>query len=121
MTRLDREGVLAALGTVMDPDLHRDLVTLNMIEDVKVEGDRVGFTLVLTTAACPLKDQIEGDARAAVMKNPGVREVAIHTISRMRKPKDPTADRKALPGVASVIAIGSGKGGVGKSTVSANL
>jgi ATP-binding protein involved in chromosome partitioning len=121
MTMLDREGVLAALGTVMDPDLHRDLVSLNMIEELKVEGDRVGFTLVLTTAACPLKDQIEGDARAAVMKLPGVREVAIHTISRMRKPKDPTADRKALPGVASVIAIGSGKGGVGKSTVSANL
>ena len=121
MTSLDREGVLAALATVMDPDLHRDLVSLNMIEDLSVDGDRVGFTLVLTTAACPLKDQIEGDARAAVMKIPGVREVAIHTISRMRKPKDPTADRKALPGVACVIAIGSGKGGVGKSTVSANL
>jgi len=121
MARLDSESVLAALRTVMDPDLHRDLVTLNMIEDLSVEGDRVGFTLVLTTAACPLKEQIEGDARAAVTKLPGVREVAIKTISRMRKPKDPTADRKALPGVASVIAIGSGKGGVGKSTVAANL
>jgi ATP-binding protein involved in chromosome partitioning len=121
MARLDSESVLAALRTVMDPDLHRDLVTLNMIEDLTVEGDRVAFTLVLTTAACPLKDQIEGDARAAVTKLPGVREVAIKTTSRMRKPKDPTADRKALPGVASVIAIGSGKGGVGKSTVSANL
>ena len=62
MARLDREGVLAALKTVMDPDLHRDLVSLNMIEDLTVDGDRVGFTLVLTTAACPLKDQIEGDA-----------------------------------------------------------
>jgi ATP-binding protein involved in chromosome partitioning len=121
MPRLDSESVLGALGTVMDPDLHRDLVTLNMIEDLSVEGDRVGFTLVLTTAACPLKDQIEGEARAAVTKLPGVREVAIKTISRMRKPKDPTADRKALPGVANVIAIGSGKGGVGKSTVAANL
>ena len=54
MPRLDREGVLAALKTVMDPDLHRDLVSLNMIEDLTVDGDRVGFTLVLTTAACPL-------------------------------------------------------------------
>ena len=121
MSRLDPESVLAALRTVMDPDLHRDLVTLNMIEDLAVDGDRVAFTVVLTTAACPLKDKIEGDARAAVMKVPGVREVAIRTTSRMRKPKDPTADRKALPGVATVIAIGSGKGGVGKSTVSANL
>src|SRR5213593_1975703 len=99
MARLDSEGVLGALRTVMDPDLHRDLVSLNMIEDLSVEGD----------------------ARSAVAKLPGVREVAIRTISRMRKPKDPTADRKALPGVASVIAIGSGKGGVGKSTVAANL
>jgi ATP-binding protein involved in chromosome partitioning len=121
MTRLDDESVLGALRTVMDPDLHRDLVSLNMVEELSVEGDRVAFTLVLTTAACPLKDQIENDARAAVMRLPGVREVAIRTISRMRKPKDPTADRKALPGVASVIAVGSGKGGVGKSTVAANL
>jgi ATP-binding protein involved in chromosome partitioning len=121
MTRPDNDGILAALRTVMDPDLHRDLVSLNMVEDLSVEGERVAFTLVLTTAACPLKEQIEGDARAAVMKVPGVREVVIRTISRMRKPKDPTADRKALPGVASVIAIGSGKGGVGKSTVAANL
>src|SRR5207244_3331825 len=121
MAKLDNESVLTALKTVMDPDLHRDLVSLNMIEDLSVVDDRVTFTLVLTTAACPLKDQIEGDARSAVVKVPGVREVSIRTISRMRKPKDPTADRKALPGVASVIAIGSGKGGVGKSTVAANL
>ncbi|HEY2955585.1 MAG TPA: Mrp/NBP35 family ATP-binding protein [Candidatus Eisenbacteria bacterium] len=121
MAKLDREDVLGALRTVIDPDLHRDLVTLNMVEELAVDGDRVAFTLVLTTAACPLKEQIEGEARAAVMKLPGVREVAIKTTSRMRKPKDPTADRKALPGVASVIAIGSGKGGVGKSTVAANL
>jgi ATP-binding protein involved in chromosome partitioning len=121
MSRPDNESVLEALGTVMDPDLHRDLVSLHMIEDLAVDGDRVSFTLVLTTAACPLKDKIESDARAAVARLPGVREVAIKTISRMRKPKDPTADRKALPGVASVIAIGSGKGGVGKSTVAANL
>ncbi len=115
------EDALAALGTVMDPDLHRDLVTLGMIEDLAVDGDRVSFTLVLTTAACPLKDQIENDARTAVLRVPGVKSVEVRTTARMRKPKDPTADRKALPGVAHVIAIGSGKGGVGKSTVSANL
>jgi ATP-binding protein involved in chromosome partitioning len=113
--------VLDALRTVQDPDLHRDLVTLGMIEEVTVAGGRVGFTLVLTTSACPLKEQIESEARAAVTAVPGVKDVAIHTTSRVRKPKDPTAERKALPGVAHVIAIGSGKGGVGKSTVSANL
>ncbi len=110
-----------ALRTVQDPDLHRDLVTLGMIEAVAIAEGRVSFTLVLTTSACPLKDQIEGEARAAVAALPGVREVAVNMTSRVRKPKDPTADRKALPGVAHVLAIGSGKGGVGKSTVSANL
>lgn len=113
--------ILNALRTVIDPDLRRDLVTLGMIEDLKLDGGRVSFTLVLTTAACPLKEEIEAEARAAVMRVEGVSEVAIHTISRVRKPKEPTADRKALEGVAHVLAVGSGKGGVGKSTVAANL
>jgi ATP-binding protein involved in chromosome partitioning len=121
MTSNRSEEILRALGQVQDPDLHRDLVSLGMIEELAVSDGRVSFTLVLTTAACPLKGQIEDDCRHAVMAVPGVREVAIHTISRVRKPKDPTADRKALEGVANVIAIGSGKGGVGKSTVAANL
>jgi ATP-binding protein involved in chromosome partitioning len=115
------DDVLAALRTVNDPDLHRDLVTLGMIEDLKVEGADVSFTLVLTTAACPLKEQIESDARAAVEGVAGVGRITITTTSRMRKPRDPSADRKSLEGVANVVAIGSGKGGVGKSTVSANL
>ncbi len=115
------EAVLAALGTVNDPDLHRDLVTLGMIEGIEIEGGRVRFTLVLTTSACPLKAQIENDCRAAVTLIPGVTEVDLHTTSRVRKPKDPSADRKALEGVGHVIAVGSGKGGVGKSTVAANL
>lgn len=115
------EAVLAALGTVNDPDLHRDLVTLGMIEEVKVDGGRVAFTLVLTTSACPLKAQIEDDCRAAVKKIAGVSDIAITTTSRVRKPRDPSADRKALEGVGHVIAVGSGKGGVGKSTVAANL
>ena len=97
--------VLEALRGVQDPDLKRDLVTLGMIEELEVGDERVSFTLVLTTAACPLKEQIEGDARAAVAALPGVREVVIRTTSRVRKPKDPTADRKALTGVAHVIAV----------------
>jgi ATP-binding protein involved in chromosome partitioning len=121
MATVTSERVLEALRTVNDPDLHRDLVTLGMIEEVRIEGGTVSFTLVLTTSACPLKDEIEAEARAAVAAVPGVEKVEIRTTSRVRKPKDPTADRKALEGVAHVIAIGSGKGGVGKSTVSANL
>ena len=116
-----RETVLAALGRVQDPDLKRDLVTLGMIEDLVLEDGRVAFTLVLTTAACPLKAQIEGECRTAVLAVPGVREVAINTTARVRKAAHPTADRKSLDGVAHVVAIGSGKGGVGKTTVSANL
>ncbi len=121
MAHPTQEDVLAALRTVNDPDLHRDLVTLGMIEDLAIANDTVSFTLVLTTAACPLKDQLEGEARAAVAAVPDVGAVEIRTTSRTRKPRDPSADRKALEGVANVVAIGSGKGGVGKSTVAANL
>jgi ATP-binding protein involved in chromosome partitioning len=121
MSSIRSDDVLSALRTVQDPDLRRDLVTLGMIEDLVVRDGEVAFTLVLTTAACPLKGQIEADARRAVLAVPGVHEVKLTTTSRVRKPKDPTADRRALPGVAHVIAVGAGKGGVGKSTVAANL
>src|SRR5262245_44180224 len=92
------ETILAALGTVNDPDLHRDLVSLGMIEDVVVEGGSVRFTLVLTTSACPLKAQIEDDCRRAVSAVAGVTDVQIRTTSRVRKPKDPTAERHVLEG-----------------------
>jgi ATP-binding protein involved in chromosome partitioning len=115
------QDILAALGRVQDPDLHRDLVSLGMIEGLEVEDGRVAFTLVLTTAACPLKDQIEAECRTAVAAVSGVREVEIRTTSRVRKAGAPGSDRKEIPGVAQVIAIGSGKGGVGKSTVSTNV
>ncbi len=121
MPNVRSEDVLTALRTVQDPDLRRDLVTLGMIEDLVVEDGAVALTLVLTTAACPLRGALEDDVRRAVLAVPGVRDLALKTTSRTRAPKDPTADRRALPGVAHVIAIGSGKGGVGKSTVAANL
>ena len=115
------DEVRAQLATVEDPDLHRDLVTLGMIEDLGVAGDRVSFTLVLTTSACPLKAEIEANCRSAVQRLPWVSGIDMRTTSRVRKPRDPSADRKSLEGVANVLAIGSGKGGVGKSTVSCNL
>jgi ATP-binding protein involved in chromosome partitioning len=121
MTSIRTEDVLGALGQVQDPDLHRDLVSLGMIEDVAILDGKVSFTLVLTTAACPLKGQIEDDCRRAVSALSGVTAVEIRTTSRVRKPSSPDADRKSIPNVAQVLAIGSGKGGVGKSTVSANL
>jgi len=121
MPNLHADDVLNALRKVQDPDLHRDLVTLGMIENLKVEDGEVTLTLVLTTAACPLKGKIEEDVRSAVLAVPGVRGLKLDTTSRVRRPKDPTADRRALPGVAHVIAVGAGKGGVGKSTVAANL
>ena len=121
MTQPRVEDIMKALATVQDPDLHRDLVTLGMIEEVSVDAGNVRFRLVLTTSACPLKAEIEADCRRAVGSVPGVREVAIETTSRVRKSKDPSAERKALEGVANVLAIGAGKGGVGKSTVACNL
>jgi ATP-binding protein involved in chromosome partitioning len=121
MSNVRSEDILAALRAVQDPDLHRDLVTLGMVEDLQVRDGEVAFTLVLTTAACPLRESIEQDVRRAVLAVPGVRDLKLTTTSRVRKPKDPTADRRALPGVAHVLAVGAGKGGVGKSTVAANL
>lgn len=117
---ITKDQVINALRTVNDPDLHRDLVTLNMIEDVKVDGNKVSFKVVLTTPACPLKDKIKKDCITAIHQliDAGA-EVSIEMTSRVttRRPdKQPL-----LPGVKNIIAIASGKGGVGKSTVAANL
>ena len=93
MSAVRNEDVLKALATVEDPDLHRDLVTLGMIEDVTISDGRVSFTLVLTTAACPLKGEIEAQCRAAVSALPAVHEVVIHTTARCASPRTraPTA------------------------------
>ena len=122
---LDRERVLAALSTVQDPDLGKDLVALGMIEALEIEEakGRVTFTVALTTPACPVKEQLQEQCRQAVLAVPGVREVEVTMTSRVRgRAQSPAAtERKPIDGVAHVVAVGSGKGGVGKSTVAVNL
>ena len=108
-----------ALRTVDDPDLRKDLVSLGMIKDIKICEGNVAFTVELTTPACPLKEKIESDCRAAVSQIPGVTNIKINLTSRVIA-KRPMGG-KTLPGVKHVIAIASGKGGVGKSTVAVNL
>jgi ATP-binding protein involved in chromosome partitioning len=120
-TSLNEAGVLEALRSVTDPDLHRDIVSLGFVKDLRVDHDRVAFTIELTTPACPVKDQMRDQARAAVLRVPGVRDVEIQMTSQVRSIASPDAGRAPVDGVKNVIAVGAGKGGVGKTTVAVNL
>ena len=112
------EQVLAALKNVEDPDLKKDLVTLNMIKDLKIEGNNVNFTLELTTPACPMKDMLKNACHNAVKHFVSQEaEINIHVTSRVTKPMD-TSQLKAI---SNIVLVSSGKGGVGKSTVASNL
>ncbi len=119
MSEVTREAVLAALSKVQEPELHKDLVSLNMIRDLKVEGGKVSFTVMLTTPACPLKSQIEREAREAVAALPDVETVEVKLDSSV--PADGRMRGLLSLPVRNAIAIASGKGGVGKSTVAVNV
>ena len=117
----DRDAVLNALRVVIDPDIRKDIVSLGFVKDLTVSGARVSFTIELTTPACPVKDQLRDQAAAAVRAVPGVADVEVQLTAKVRSASAPEAGRPPLPGVKNVIAVGAGKGGVGKTTVTVNL
>ncbi len=120
--QITQDQVLGALRRVIDPDFHKDLVTLGMIKSVVVDGPDVAFTVELTTPACPLKEEIERMCREEVGAIAGIGEIKIEMTAKVRANTGkgiPT--QQAIPGVKNIVAVASGKGGVGKSTVSANI
>ena len=119
---ITKESVLEQLRKVNDPELHRDLVSLGMVKAVTCDGGQVAVKIELTTPACPLKDQIEGDVRRAIEAlGDGVAGIEVEFTANVKAGGNRTEENNPLPDVKHIVAVGAGKGGVGKSTVSVNL
>ena len=120
MSETDKSTILEALKTIQDPDLGRDIVSLGFVKEVKLCGGAAAVTIELTTPACPVKDQMREEARQAILALPGIEEVNVEMTAQVRSSSG-LKSSGLLSGVKNIVPVASGKGGVGKSTVAANL
>jgi ATP-binding protein involved in chromosome partitioning len=118
---ITQEKILAALCKVQDPELHRDIVSLGMVKNLDVSNGKVSFTVELTTPACPLRETIETDCKKALAEVAGIKGLEISFGAQVRGSKAGAGQTDLLPTVKNVVLVAAGKGGVGKSTVAANL